>query len=123
MLGFLINIKVFKKYIRRFNGLMAFGSLGGKFNTAPGSSAQFLNLHGQLYHRVSSLEPDSNKPRKYAQLYMVDTDLALAQRLEQFDNMSSNYHPSKRERPIVRNVENAHSPHNQIHDSIAIYNV
>ncbi len=84
---------------------MAFGSLGGDFRPPlPGTSAQFINLHGQLYHRVSSLEPAQGHLASYGQLYIVDSDLALAQRLEQFEGRDCDYRPTLAERPIIRSV-------------------
>lgn len=66
-----------------------------------GSTAQFLNLQGQTHHRASSLHPNEvNRPR-YAQLYIVDTEIAQQQRKEQFDESEPQYRPNRNEWPII----------------------
>lgn len=61
---------------------MSFGSVGGKFDLPNRSTARFLNLHGQLYHRAASLHPNANMRPSFAQLYVLDTDIAMRERMD-----------------------------------------
>lgn len=66
---------------------MAFASTGGDFNIEPGNNIRFLKLHGQIYHRASSLHPADGDHPQFAQLYMVDSDIALSERLDQLNHI------------------------------------
>ena len=72
---------------------MAFASVGGQFQMHYGNSAKFLNLHGQLYHRASSLHPNDGTSPKFAQLYIVDSELALRERLQHLNQIQPNQDP------------------------------
>lgn len=101
-----LSLKVFKKFIRKFNSSFAFGSLGARINVVHGSSAQFLSLQGQTYHNASALYPLNNASPRYAQLYIVDTEIAQQQRRELFNQSEANYLPNQIEWPIIQDVNN-----------------
>lgn len=85
---------------------MAFASIGGNFSTVSGTTSRFLNLHGQIYHRASSLHANDGRP-KYAQLYMVDSDIALRERIEQLNGVhpeDSTNIPTNPEMAILQEV-------------------
>ena len=84
---------MFKTQIRRINNLMAFASLGGQIKMKYGNSAMFLHLHGQIYHRASSLHPNDGLSPKYAQLYIVDSEIALRERMLQLTQTPPNQNP------------------------------
>lgn len=69
---------------------MAFASIGGKFETASHTTAQFVRIHGQIYHNISALHPQTNNDRRYGQIYILDSDDALNERLKQLNQQSSN---------------------------------
>lgn len=72
---------------------MSFGSIGGKFDINYGRSARFLNLHGQLYHRASSLHPSQNTHPSFAQLYVLDTEVAMTERMYHLNQVTPNNEP------------------------------
>ena len=46
-----------------------------------GNGPPVYKIHGQMVRRMSSLEPNDGKTRCYGQYFMLDTDIALDQRL------------------------------------------
>ncbi len=40
-----------------------------------------MGIHGSVYHRLGSLIPEPNNHPRYAQLYILDTEQAVAQRM------------------------------------------
>jgi hypothetical protein len=77
----------FRKYIRSYNSMFAFTSLGGNIETNSNDGVgppQFV-LSGQNYHRIGSLLPreETHRP-KFAQLYIYDTRNEVANRLSHF---------------------------------------
>ena len=62
----------FRKYGRLYNNMFVFSSLGGSIDARTHKSIYVFNLHGQLYHYVSSLLPDGLAKPKFLQLYFFD---------------------------------------------------
>ena len=58
----------FKKYCRLYNNVFAFSSLGGSIDGRTHKSIYVFKLHGQLYHYVPDLLPDSDAKPKFLQL-------------------------------------------------------
>jgi hypothetical protein len=76
------NTIVFKHYIRVFNNLLAFASLNVEsVRPNPQTGVYAYKIHGQLYHHISTLHPNPNQSHRYAQLYIIDSNLALQERL------------------------------------------
>ena len=46
-----------------------------------GNGPPVYKIHGQMVRRMSSLEPSDGKPHCFGQYFMLDTDIALDQRL------------------------------------------
>ena len=68
--------KDFKANIRSYNSALSFASLGAQVETIT-NGPYCLKIHGQVYHTTYNVNNvDENKPRKYAQLYVIDTDQA-----------------------------------------------
>lgn len=66
----------YKKYIRIYNSLFAFTSLGGKVDNKinRGRAPYTFKLHGQNYHLIGSIHPVDGQNPKFAQLYVYDTE-------------------------------------------------
>ncbi|KAL5699216.1 DNA helicase [Ranunculus cassubicifolius] len=64
----------FREFIRSYNAVNAFSSLGVKINdrVLNGCGPSSFTIHGQLHHNVGSLLPEPDKDPKYAQLYIYD---------------------------------------------------
>ena len=69
--------KNFKKNIRTYNSMFSFTSMGGKVDdkiNRQGRAPYVFRLHGETYHSIGSLLPESGATPKFAQLYIYDTE-------------------------------------------------
>lgn len=100
--------EIYNNNIRRFNNAFAFASVGAKFELpTSGYGAHILHLHGQTYHRLSSLHPtNDNEVRKYGQIYILDTDQAIRDRLHLFSTIGTDITPniSEEEKETIKQV-------------------
>jgi len=55
--------------------------MGAQINPPSGLGPYCFRIHGQIYHRTSTLHSQPNKPRKFSQLYILDPDEATEQRM------------------------------------------
>ena len=72
----MLRVKISKK-IKTYNSMFAFTSIGGKVDdkiNRQGRAPYVFRLHGQTYHSIGSLLPESGAPPKFAQLYIYDTE-------------------------------------------------
>ena len=74
--------KNFMTNIRIYNNLLAFASFGVKLVTLPTAGLQVFFVCGQTYQNSYSLNSESEKLRKYGQLYVIDNELANNIRLQ-----------------------------------------
>ena len=72
--------------IRSYNSMFSFTSIGGNIHSSinDGSGPPQFILHGQNYHRIGSLLPNSGSSPKFAQLYIYDTQNEVSNRLSHF---------------------------------------
>ena len=78
----------FRSNIRQYNMALAFTSLGvAEDKNVNRRGGWVFRVQGELCHLIGSLRPNEGKPPAYAQLYIYDTRLALAQRLNRNDNL------------------------------------
>ena len=77
----------FMENIRQYNSALAFASMGAQVKPPPGYGPYCFRIHGQIYHRASHLHPQIGMQRKYAQLYILDSDAAFLQRMSILENV------------------------------------
>ncbi|GBO22923.1 hypothetical protein AVEN_119396-1 [Araneus ventricosus] len=70
-----LESKNYRKHIREYNSSLAFASMGAQITPPPGTGPYCYRIHGQIYHMVSPLYSDHNKPG-YGQLYVFDASNA-----------------------------------------------
>nr|GEX77187.1 hypothetical protein [Tanacetum cinerariifolium] len=77
--------------IRRYNSMFAFTSMGGKQDTSINmrQGPYCYCLHGENYHLVGPLLPETGKPEKFAQLYIFDTKNEIQNRISAVSNRES----------------------------------
>ena len=81
--------KEFRSNIRQYNMALAFTSLGVREDRLVNRrGAWVFCVQGELCHLIGSLQPDEGVDPSYAQLYVYDAQLALAQRMNRNDNLS-----------------------------------
>ncbi len=64
----------FRKNIRRYNNVLTYTSFGADINVIPGQGISDFCIHGQVYHRISSLLPEDGLQPAFAQLYIYDSE-------------------------------------------------
>ena len=83
--------KEFCSNIRQYNMALAFTSLSVKEDASVNRQGGWVfRVHGDLCHLIGSLCANEGKPPAYTQLYIYDSQLALAQRMKRNDNLSRN---------------------------------
>ncbi|XP_021719079.1 uncharacterized protein LOC110686798 [Chenopodium quinoa] len=81
--------KHFRKYVRLYNNVFAFTSLGGDHKAETKNGIYVFKLHGQIYHNIPSLVP-GEKGQQYMQLYFYDGQQELANRVKCFSTLREN---------------------------------
>ncbi|GFY37560.1 uncharacterized protein TNIN_28661 [Trichonephila inaurata madagascariensis] len=76
----------FKKNVRSCNSTLSFASMGSQTVPPAGRGAYCFRIHGQIYHRTSHLHPAQAGEEKFAQLYVLDSELATCRRMERCEN-------------------------------------
>jgi hypothetical protein len=74
--------RTFRQNIRMYNSALSFTSIGAKIDqqiTGTGGVYTF-RIHGEMYHRIGSLLPDSETQPQFAQIYIYDTDHEIQNR-------------------------------------------
>ncbi|XP_021747135.1 uncharacterized protein LOC110712984 [Chenopodium quinoa] len=77
---------LFRQYIRLYNNLLAFSSLGGKYDADTEKGIYVFKLHGQIYHNLPDLIPGDKGPR-YLQLYFYDGQFEATARKDCFNQI------------------------------------
>ena len=70
----------FLEFIRNFNSSFAMASMGAQIDTPRGVGPYCFRIHGQVYHNIGPLHPSDGQPRRFGQLYILDTAEAANQR-------------------------------------------
>ncbi|GFV21568.1 ATP-dependent DNA helicase [Trichonephila clavipes] len=91
------------KNIRSYNSALSFASMGAQIVPPAGRGAYRFRIHGQIYHRVSHLHP-AKAEEKFAQLYVLDSELATCRRMERCENSECNPEPMRSIDEVIRRV-------------------
>ena len=83
--------RLFKQNIRMYNSALSFTSIGVNVDQeVTGTSGIYtFRIHGEMYHRIGTLLPNSETPPQFAQIYIYDTDHEIQNRLNAMDNLDS----------------------------------
>lgn len=78
------NSSTFRLLIRVYNSMLAFTSMGAKIDHSVTSTQgpPAFRIHGQVYHRIGSLLPMPGKAPQYLQMYIVDTENEVSNRIK-----------------------------------------
>ena len=74
--------KNFMNNIRSYNSALAFASMGAQIKPPPGFGPYCFRIHGQIYHSTSALHPADGDSPQFAQIYILDSEEALSQRMQ-----------------------------------------
>lgn len=64
--------KPFRENIRQYNSAMSFISFGSQITLPSGYGPYCFKIHGDIYHRISSLYPSTGQNPSNGQLYILD---------------------------------------------------
>ncbi|UYV73842.1 hypothetical protein LAZ67_11001095 [Cordylochernes scorpioides] len=64
--------------------------MGAQVSPPPGYGPYCFRIQGQIYHRTGTLHPEDGEGRKFAQLYILDTEVATEERLKLKENQGCN---------------------------------
>ena len=82
--------KEFRSNIRHYNMALAFTSLGvSEDKNVNHRGGWVFRVQGELCHLIGALHPDEHHPPSFAQLYIYNSQLALAQQMNRNDNLCS----------------------------------
>ncbi|GBN17337.1 hypothetical protein AVEN_141499-1 [Araneus ventricosus] len=76
-----LESKSYRKHIREYNSALNFASMGAQIKPSPGTKPYSYRIYCQIYHVVSPLYSNHNKPG-YCQLYVFYTSKATEKRME-----------------------------------------
>ncbi|CAN1158085.1 ATP-dependent DNA helicase PIF1 [Linum perenne] len=85
----------FRNNIRSYNGSLSFTSFGAQLDPRLANSRgpySFV-MHGENYHLMGSLLPPEGQPPKFLQLYVVDPEVEIQNRLSNFSSSDSTLKP------------------------------
>ncbi|CAA7031817.1 unnamed protein product [Microthlaspi erraticum] len=90
----------FQKFIRIYNMLFSMTSLGGKTDRSikKGKGPNMFQLHGENYHLIGSMLPNPGDYAKFYQMYIVDSENELDNRLNFFSKGKHASKPDKKNR-------------------------
>ena len=82
----------FRSHIRLYNSSLAFASMGANLDVPPGHGPYCYRIHGQIYHWSGPLHPDNEQRRQFSQLYILEGNQALLERIQHPNNVSCREH-------------------------------
>ena len=82
----------FLENIRHYNAAFAMASWNATLNEHAGRGPRVVTIHGQAYHLTAAQEAPEGQPHQYAQLYILDTNEAMQQRIN--DPRNQNVRPN-----------------------------
>ncbi|XP_059147684.1 uncharacterized protein LOC131935318 [Physella acuta] len=92
MLGHDRDSNIFMEHIRSYNSAFAFVSVGAKIDFPRGRGPFTFRIHGQVYHRSGTLHPTEGVKPVFAQLYVLDKQVAISERLDNAANANCRRH-------------------------------
>ena len=75
----------FRANIRTYNSALQMASTGAQVDYGSMGSNGNFRISGSVYHRIGPLLPVADQPPKFAQLYLVDSEHELQNRMKAFD--------------------------------------
>ncbi|CAF5057515.1 unnamed protein product, partial [Rotaria sp. Silwood1] len=88
--GTVLESRNFRENIRSYNSALAFASMGAQIDLPQGFVPYCFRIHGQIYHRIGPLHPDPDYRVQFGQLYILDSSLALKERMGNAANENCN---------------------------------
>ena len=94
----------FRENMRSYNSALAFASMGAQIDLPPGFGPYCFRIHGQIYHRIGPLHPDPGQRAQFGQLYILDSSLALKERMGNAANEKCNEATMSKLGDIIKSI-------------------
>ncbi|CAF2785995.1 unnamed protein product [Rotaria sp. Silwood2] len=78
--------------------------MGAQIDLPQGYGPYCFRIHGQIYHRIGPLHPESEQRAQFGQLYIFDSFLALKERMENVANENCNETTTRKLGDIMKNI-------------------
>ena len=88
----------FHENIRTYNSSLSFASMGAHVDHLSGRGPYVFRVHGQICHRTGHMHPEDGAQRQYCQLFVIDSAMANAQRMQHQANQRLNAN-------VIQNVD------------------
>ena len=75
----------FRANIRTYKSALQMASTGAQVDYGSMGSTGTFRISGSVYHCIGPLSPVADQPPKFAQLYLVDSEYELQNRMKAFD--------------------------------------
>ncbi|EFH55165.1 predicted protein [Arabidopsis lyrata subsp. lyrata] len=85
------NSKTFRINIRIYNSILAFTSMGAQIDHSVtyATGPPVFRIHGQVFHRIGSLLPMPGQNPKFLQMYIIDTENEVSNRINTMSRRDS----------------------------------
>ncbi|KAF8092665.1 hypothetical protein N665_0406s0010 [Sinapis alba] len=105
--------KHFREFIRAYNMMFSFTSLGGKVNHSVNNrkGPYLFQLCGENYHRISDLLPGPDKDPAFLQLYIHDTVNEIQNKIKACSKMGSAASLDESIVVCLKKMLDTHNPH------------
>ncbi|CAA7035449.1 unnamed protein product [Microthlaspi erraticum] len=103
----------FRHFIRAYNMMFSFTSLGGKVNNAinSGAAPYLFQLSGENYHLIGDLLPEADNAPSFLQLYIHDTMNEVSNRIKAFGKSGGKDGVRQDIVDIQKKMLDDHNPH------------
>lgn len=108
--------KHFREHIRQYNSAMSFVSFGSHITLPSGYGPYCFKIHGDIYHRISSLYPSSGQNPSYGQLYILDFAEANKVRLNKSQNILLKSYILDKLHNVLSNINPYAKSYKQMHE-------
>ncbi|CAF4775699.1 unnamed protein product, partial [Rotaria sp. Silwood2] len=78
--------------------------MGAQIDLPQGYGPYCFRIHGQIYHRIGPLHPESEQRAQFGQLYILDSSLALKERMGNVANENCNETTMRKLGDIMKNI-------------------
>jgi len=108
--------KHFREHVRQYNSAMSFVSFGSHITLPSGYGPYCFKIHGDIYHRISSLYPSSGQNPSYGQLYILDFAEANKVRLNKSQNILLKSYILDKLHNVLSNINPYAKSYKQMHE-------
>ncbi|CAF3852662.1 unnamed protein product [Rotaria sp. Silwood1] len=85
-----LEARNFRENIRNYNSALTLVFMGAQIDFPQGFGPYCFRIHGQIYHRIGPLHPDPDQRAQFGPFYILDSFVALKERIVNAANENCN---------------------------------